>query len=328
MLSYLLSRRKGLLSLFSPSRYTKTMSGLYKSCRLCPRNCGVNRIKGEIGFCGETAKLRIGAAVIHKGEEPPLVGSGGSGTVFISGCNLGCSFCQNYQISQKDKISHNSLGREVSPQEFAGVCAALCDNGAENINIVTGSHAVPGIIEGIDAARKAGVRIPVLWNSSGYDSAVSLELLREYIDIYLPDLKTLDSKIADRFFNAPDYPEIASAAILKMLKTKSKIIVRHLILPGYLESTRSVLQWFAANAKNRALLSLMTQYTPVPGHKPMPNGYLTEDDYKTVLNWLDDFKIDDGFCQELVTGNDWLPDFRRTNPFSSELSLPVFNLRS
>ncbi|MCL2264897.1 MAG: radical SAM protein [Treponema sp.] len=300
------------------------MTNLYKSCRLCPRNCGVNRLEGKTGYCGETALLRIGAAVIHKGEEPPLVGEGGSGTVFISGCNLGCSFCQNYQISQE------GLGKAVSPQEFADICAALRDKGAENINIVTGSHAVPGIIEGFDTMRKAGVALPILWNSSGYESIEALDLISEYADIYLPDLKTLDRDIAAKFFNAPDYPETASAAILKMLeaKKKSRVFIRHLILPGYLESTRSVLRWFAENAKDRALLSLMTQYTPVPGHKPMPNGYLTEDDYKTVLNWLDDFKIDDGFCQELVTGNDWLPDFRRTNPFSSELSLPVFNLRS
>ena len=304
--------------------YTEVMTNLYKSCRLCPRNCGVNRLEGKTGYCGETALLRIGAAVIHKGEEPPLVGEGGSGTVFISGCNLGCSFCQNYQISQE------GLGKAVSPQEFADICAALRDKGAENINIVTGSHAVPGIIEGFDTMRKAGVALPILWNSSGYESIEALDLISEYADIYLPDLKTLDRDIAAKFFNAPDYPETASAAILKMLeaKKKSRVFIRHLILPGYLESTRSVLRWFAENAKDRALLSLMTQYTPVPGHKPMPNGYLTEDDYKTVLNWLDDFKIDDGFCQELVTGNDWLPDFRRTNPFSSELSLPVFNLRS
>jgi len=299
------------------------MSVLYKSCRLCPRNCGVNRLEGETGFCGEAAQLRIGAAVIHRGEEPPLVGSGGSGTIFISGCNLGCTFCQNYQVSQ------DGLGRAVSPLEFAGICAALRDNGAENINIVTGSHAVPGIIEGINAARESGVSLPVLWNSSGYDSPQALELLGEYIDIYLPDLKTLDSKTAEKFFNAPDYPQTAEAAILKMLGTKSKVIIRHLILPGYLESTRTVLHWFAQNAKSRALLSLMTQYTPIPGKgKPMPQGFLTEEDYQTVLTWLDDFKIEDGFCQELVTGSEWLPDFKRTNPFSSELSVPVFTSRT
>jgi len=283
----------------------------------------VNRIAGEIGFCGETAELRVGAALIHMGEEPPLVGFGGSGTIFVSGCNLGCSFCQNYQVSHG-----KSLGKPVSPREFADICAALRDKGAENINIVTGSHAVPGLVDGFIAARNAGVQIPILWNSSGYDSKEALDLLKEHVDIYLPDLKTLDSEIADRYFGAPDYPETAKAAILKMAemkKDKTKVIVRHLILPGYIDSTYSVLRWFADNVKNNALLSIMTQYTPIPNRdRQMPQRYLSEEEYETVIHWLKEFGIEDGFCQELVTGSDWLPDFKRFNPFSSELSVPVF----
>ncbi|MCL2196099.1 MAG: radical SAM protein [Treponema sp.] len=311
------------------------MLDLYKSCKLCPRNCGINRLKGEIGYCGETPDLRIGAAVIHKGEEPPLTGKGGSGTIFISGCNLGCAFCQNYQLSKGGQVSQTSLGRTVSPEEFAKICVLLEKNGAENINIVTGSHAVPGIIEGFKEAKKQGLSLPILWNSSGYDSREALELLSDYIDIYLPDLKTLDSALAQKFFNAPDYPETAKAAILKMLgilekkslhDAREKIIIRHLVLPGFLESTRSVLKWFADNIKDRALLSLMTQYTPIPNReREMPNRYLTEKEYKNVLKWLEEFEINDGFCQELVTGSDWLPDFKLNNPFSSELSVPVWH---
>ena len=301
----------------------------YTSCSLCPRTCAVNRLAGKTGFCGETSDLRIAAAVIHKGEEPPLVGTGGSGTIFVSGCNLGCVFCQNYQVSQGEGKENGRLGKPVSPEEFAAICIALRDAGAENINIVTGSHAVPGLIEGFKAARKAGVNLPVLWNSSGYDSIPALELLKDYIDIYLPDLKTLDSEIAAKFFNAPDYPETAKAAILKMcdnVRDKSKVIVRHLVLPGCLDSTRSVLRWFADNVMENALLSLMTQYTPIPNrNREMPDRYLSEDEYKTVLEWLEEFKIEDGFCQELVTGNDWLPDFKKHNPFSSELSVPVWH---
>ena len=332
------------------------MKDLYKSCRLCPRGCGVNRLAGEKGFCGETAALRIAAAVIHKGEEPPITGTGGSGAVFISGCNLGCSFCQNYQISHNDNMRRaqrnpQSAGREVSPGEFAAICAALRGKGAENINIVTGSHAVPGIIEGITAARENKVLLPVLWNSSGYDSIEALELLSGYVDIFLPDLKTLDSKIAEKYFNAPDYPDRAKAAILKMIDITrqkqhsalnqytgvSKVIVRHLVLPGCLDSTRSVLRWFADNAKDRAMFSLMTQYTPVlnkktetaknfySNEKQIPDRFLSAKEFETVLNWLDEFEIEDGFCQELITGSDWLPDFNRTNPFSSELSVPVWS---
>ncbi|GBU29665.1 hypothetical protein R84B8_03238 [Treponema sp. R8-4-B8] len=309
----------------------------YKSCRLCPRNCGVDRLAGETGFCGETSELRIGAAVIHKGEEPPLVGTGGSGTIFISGCNLGCAFCQNYQISQgeDEKTSGNakSLGKIVTAHEFAEICAALCEKGAENINIVTGSHAVPALIEGFIAMRKAGVQLPILWNSSAYDGIESLEMLKDFVDIYLPDLKTLNNEVSAKFFNAPDYPNVAVAAILKMIESagkkfpknaREKIIIRHLILPGYLDSTRSVLRWFADNAKEYAMLSLMTQYTPIPNRRrQMPQNYLSAQEYKTVIKWLDEFKIEDGFCQELVTGSDWLPDFKRHNPFSSELSVPV-----
>jgi putative pyruvate formate lyase activating enzyme len=313
----------------------------YKSCELCPRNCSVDRLAGETGFCGETAALRLAAALLHFGEEPPLVGKGGSGTIFVSGCNLGCVFCQNYRISQgegsgaKSGAKSDALGKAVSTEDFTSICAALRDKGAENINIVTGSHAIPAIIEGITAAKKIGVRLPVLWNSSAYESPRALELLREHVDIYLPDLKTLDGGIAAKFFNATDYPQTAAAAILKMAdmaKAREKVIVRHLILPGYLESTREVLRWFAQNVKDRAMLSLMTQYTPVSGKKSalndIPKKYLSREEYDAVMGYLEEFKIDDGFCQELVTGSDWLPDFNRPNPFSSELSVPVWHFTS
>jgi len=333
------------------------MRELFQNCTLCSRNCGVNRLAGERGFCKETAELRVAAAVIHKGEEPPLVGKNGSGTIFISGCNLGCVFCQNYQVSQgvegDDALASDviltegtsSIGKKVSSEDFAKICAALRDAGAENINIVTGSHAIPSIIEGLIAARIIGVQIPVLWNCSAYEKPEALELLKDHVDVFLPDLKTLDSEIARSFFNAPDYPEVAEKAILKMIhlkmidlknkgeNDKSKVIIRHLIIPGYLESTRSVLSWFADNkksicVKDHALLSLMTQYTPIPnrGKQIAPQRYLSKEEYDTVINWLDEFGIEDGFCQELVTGNDWLPDFKKANPFPSKLSIPVWSL--
>ena len=312
----------------------------YKNCRLCPRRCGVDREAGETGFCGETSALRIGFAGIHRGEEPPITGRGGSGTIFISGCNLGCAFCQNYQVSQK------GMGRAVSAEEFARICFALEEKGAENINIVTGSHAAPAIALGLEAARKQGLSIPALWNSSGYDGEETIEILKDLVDVYLPDLKTLDPGIASRFFNAQDYPECATAAILKMMELRklqiqedsmaSGVMVRHLVIPGFLENTRRVLKWFSESCSGagggKALLSLMTQYTPVytdgpeaGAKKKIPDGYVSENEYEAVISMLDEFKIDDGFCQELVTGSDWLPDFRRANPFSSELSIPVWH---
>ncbi|MDR0472436.1 MAG: radical SAM protein [Treponema sp.] len=304
------------------------MKNLYNPCRLCPRSCGVDRTAGEAGFCKETAKLRAAAAVLHRGEEPPLVGKGGSGTIFVSGCNLGCVFCQNHQISQGEPGS-SPLGKEVSIETFTGICLALQNSGAENINIVTGSHAVPVIVDGLIAAKKAGLQIPVLWNSSAYENTETLELLRDCVDIYLPDLKTMDGEIAADFFNAPDYPAAASAAILKMIDTGRGVIIRHLILPGYLDSTHSVLRWFADNASDSAQLSLMTQYTPIPNRGgTAPKRFITKEEYETVIGWLTEFGIEDGFCQEPVTGSEWLPDFRRTNPFPSELSVPVWHWAS
>jgi putative pyruvate formate lyase activating enzyme len=289
----------------------------------------VNREAGERGFCGETAALRIAAASIHRGEEPPVTGRGGSGTIFVSGCSLGCAFCQNRQISAR-----NGLGRAAGPEEFSRICLALQERGAENINIVTGSHAVPALAAGLDAARRAGLAVPALWNSSAYESPEALETLRGRIDGWLPDMKTLDPGLAARFFQAPGYPEAAQAAVLKMLDLAAAaplraggiFLIRHLVLPGFLESTAAVLRWFAEHAAGRARLSLMTQYTPVGGGD-IPRTYVEQKEYETVLRWLEEFGIEDGFYQEPHTGGDWLPDFTRQNPFPSGLSEPVWHWR-
>jgi putative pyruvate formate lyase activating enzyme len=324
------------------------MREIYAACDLCPRNCGTDRLSGETGYCGETAELRIAAAGIHRGEEPPITGAGGSGTIFVSGCNLGCGFCQNWQISRE------GMGRIVTEGEFARIALALRERGAENINIVTGSHAAPALARGITAAREGGLTIPVLWNSSAYESRGALDLLRDTVEVYLPDLKTLDPILAARFFKAPDYPERAAAAIRRMMDFRelrfdpprakgpggngeesprvlcSGVLIRHLVLPGYLEATRQVLRWFARNAQGRALLSLMTQYTPPKTGAPdMPDRYISEKEYETLLRWLEELDIAEGFYQELVSGNtDWLPDFEKTNPFSSELSEPVWHWKA
>lgn len=306
----------------------------YKNCRLCPRGCGVDRLAGNKGFCGETAALRIAAAAIHRGEEPPITGVGGSGAIFVSGCALQCAFCQNYQISQQ------GMGKIVTEAEFARICLALQEKHAENINIVTGSHAAPALAAGIRAARKQGLVIPVLWNSSGYETLEALSLIEDVIDVYLPDLKTLDRAVARRFFKAADYGESAAAAIKKTLEfqnlryegsvLRSGIIVRHLVLPGHLDSTRDVLRWFAENVMGKGLLSLMMQYIPVRSGD-IPDRSVLEAEYETVLGWLDEFGIEDGFYQELTpdmsAGNEWLPNFNRVNSFSSELSTPVWHWR-
>ena len=309
----------------------------YEKCVLCPRNCGINRNNSNNGYCGENAALRLACASIHRGEEPPITGMHGSGTIFVSGCNLGCVFCQNFQISNCEEC-----GRPVETAEFAQICLILQEKGAENINIVTGSHAVPGIAVGIAAARAAGLEIPVLWNSSAYELPETLALLSETVDVFLPDIKTLDSAIAGQYFNAPDYPAAAAAAIEKMLKMRqlrfkeerlvSGVMVRHLVLPGHLQASREVLRWFAERCAGKALLSLMFQYTPTQlyhGVRSFPNRYINQNEYDTVLGWLTEFGIEDGYCQELVPGNaDWLPDFKKENPFPSNLSIPVWHWKN
>jgi putative pyruvate formate lyase activating enzyme len=328
---------------------------LYNPCCLCPRLCGVTRRPGTDGsapgYCGESALLRIASASLHRGEEPPLTGGekgGGSGAIFVSGCSLGCVFCQNRQISS------GALGRPVDREEFTRICLALQERGAENINIVTGSHAVPALVEGIAAARKgfagAALHIPVLWNSSAYELPQTLELLADTVDVFLPDMKTLDRSLAKRFFNAPDYPESAAGAVLKMIKMRSLrfekgrdgtdrlvsgVMVRHLVLPGCLEATLEVLRWFKEYCAGGALLSLMFQYTPMkfreePARRGAisPARYTSAEEYRAVLEHLEKYGIEEGYCQELVPGNtEWLPDFEKTNPFPSDLSLPVWHWR-
>jgi putative pyruvate formate lyase activating enzyme len=274
----------------------------------------------------------------------------------VTGCGLGCGFCQNYQISR------GGMGRPVGGAEFAAITLALQKAGAENINIVTGSHAVPALVSALDRAGEGGLAIPVLWNSSAYESGAALDLLRDRVDVYLPDLKTLDPRLGERFFRAPDYPEHARAAILRMLSFQGElkwkapppvpaglppdtaprgpavlvkgVVIRHLIIPGCLESTRNVIEWFSRHARGRALLSLMTQYTPCPappGCAPWdagPQRRLMEEEYARVMDWLGEFGIDEGFYQEPAAARqdrDWLPDFSRANPFSSRLSRPVWH---
>lgn len=263
------------------------MQDFYKSCTQCPRKCGIDRTSAQRGVCGETADLRAAFAGLHFGEEPLVTVFGGSGTIFFTGCTLRCAFCQNYQISQ------NGYGTPLTSDSFTRMCLDLQAAGAENINLVTGSHHIPKIAEFIRAAKNNGVTIPFCWNSSAYETVEMLELLKGLVTIWLPDLKTLNNKLSKELFAAPDYGEVASRAIKWMIdnnpldiveipeppnakpaewaepgqprdKMLQGVIVRHLFLPGRFEETAEVLGWLKDNADGRACISLMNQYTPVP----------------------------------------------------------------
>ena len=309
------------------------------TCRLCPRGCGAPRKEGakpSAAFCGEGSGLRLAWAGLHFGEEPPIAGAGGSGAVFVTGCNLRCPFCQNWQISRE------GMGRPVSAEEFAAICIALEDAGAENVNIVTGSHAIPLIADGLKEARKRGLKIPVVWNSSAYESVASLKLLEGLVSIWLPDFKTMDADFAGAVLHARDYPERTAEAILYMAASspleyaagkdgktqalKSGVIMRHLALPARLEDTERVLRWFKRNLEGCALLSLMTQYTPVPaaGASSLPNRFTSGDEYARLVEMLEAINIEEGFLQELNPDDEWLPDFSERQPFSSALAKPVW----
>ncbi len=304
----------------------------YASCRICGRNCGVDRSK-TTAWCGQKDTIRMAWAGLHFGEEPPVTGEGGSGTLFFSGCTLGCPFCQNWQISR------HGMGKDISTEEFVAICRVLMDAGAENLNLVTPSHFIPGLAELLPLLKSEGVNLPVVWNSSGQESPEALEAVAGHIDIFLPDLKTLDHRVAREYYRFEEYPGVAEPAINKMIESrpleldkkgvmKRGVLLRHLILPGEIESTRQVLEWFARNGRDRALLSLMSQYTPVPTPDfphVRPDRYLSEDEYEQVLEWLQEYDLEDGFIQELITGSDWLPDFNKPRPFSSELSKALWH---
>lgn len=342
---------------------------LYEACRLCPRKCGTNRHE-QTGFCGFGDASAVASAVLHFGEEPPVSGEGGSGTIFFSGCPLGCPYCQNWQISQgeiksaglQNSILHNKiteknppfpdthtktypthhhknvqtgyLGRTVNPDEFSRICLELQNRGAENINLVTGTHFIPSIRQGLELAQKAGLSIPIVWNTSGYERSEMLAVLDPLIDIYLTDVKTLDKGTASRFCGANNYPETAVEAVSWMMDKKALqfsettqeleqgVIVRHLLFPGELKSTEQFLRWFSREAKDKALLSMMFQF-----EDPRSQGTAVWDEssYDRIMELLTELEIEEGFVQEAGDDSLWIPDFRRRNPFPREFARPVWH---
>ncbi|MBP3561750.1 MAG: radical SAM protein [Treponema sp.] len=326
------------------------MNEFYSNCTQCPRQCKINRTENSTGFCGETNKVRIAVACLHFGEEPLVTVHGGSGTIFFTGCTLRCSFCQNYQISQQ------GMGTEISKVDFANICLKLQELGAENINLVTGSHFIPALAEYIPYAQESGCKIPFCWNSSAYESVETLKLLKDYVKIWLPDLKTLNSHVAKKLFIAKDYPEVATSAIKYMIENfplqttsvtkngiqKEKItqgvIIRHLFLPGHFEDTAETLEWLKTHADKKTWISLMSQYTPVPFKEDeeklaqrmkslsiIENRLVSKEEDYDLQDLIEAYDFENLFYQELSDDTSWLPDFNRKQPFSNELATPIWH---
>jgi putative pyruvate formate lyase activating enzyme len=249
---------------------------LLQSCRLCPRHCGVNRSAGEVGFCRTADRAWVASAAAHFGEEGPLVGTGGSGTVFFTHCNLGCVFCQN------DDISHQGAGEPVDPGELALVLLGLQRSGCHNINLVTPSHVVAQILEALVLAVPMGLTIPLVYNSSGYDSRVALELLQGIVDIYLPDFKFWDPGVGATLCGVPDYPETARAALKAMHRQVGDLVLdaagvarrglmtRHLVLPGGLAGTAPIMDFIARELSPATYVNVMSQYRPCGQAREFP----------------------------------------------------------
>ena len=264
---------------------------MLKSCRLCPRKCKVDRLQDEKGICNTGSRAIVSSHSPHFGEESPLVGSSGSGTIFITNCSLGCVFCQNYEIS------HLGEGMEVSSGQFAAMMLGLQKQGCHNINFVTPSHVVPQILSALPQAIEQGLHVPLVYNSSGYDSVETLTLLDGIVDIYMPDFKFWNKDSAKRFAKAPDYPAKARAAIKEMHRQVGDLIidsdgiavkgllVRHLVMPGGLPETKEIMRFLADEISRSTYVNVMEQYRPC-GHAhefPPINRSLDHDEYEDAV---------------------------------------------
>lgn len=288
------SRKPSYIALYNSGELDKRIQQAHKlleQCTLCPRKCKVNRLAGETGFCKTGSKARVASYNAHFGEEAPLVGSSGSGTIFFSYCNLGCVFCQNYTIS------HHGEGIDIDSGQLAAIMVSLQKQGCHNINFVTPTHVVPQILAALPIAIKKGLSIPLVYNSSGYDAVDTLKILDGIIDIYMPDFKFWNRETSKKYMNASDYPECARNAIQEMFKqvgnlrmdphglAVSGLLLRHLVMPGCTDETEEIMK-FVAGLSPEVYVNVMEQYRPC--HKaheyPLIARSLTRNEYKEALH--------------------------------------------
>ncbi len=287
----------------------------YQNCLLCPRNCSINRYE-TTGYCNSTANLKMNIAQLHFGEEPPISGTNGSGTIFLSNCNLKCVFCQNYEINDFGQ------GKEISLEMLVQIMFDLKNKGAHNINFVTPTHFTPHIRAAIIQAKNNGLNIPIVWNSNAYEKLETLKSMEGLVDIYLPDLKYAAGIFAGKYSGAKDYPQIAQPGILEMYRqvgnlqenlgiASKGLIIRLLVLPNQLAGIRQNLYWIHENLGVETYISLMGQYYPT--HKaneyPEINRGITHDEYSKVSDLLHDLGFQNGFIQDCGSTSDWTPTF-------------------
>lgn len=291
----------------------------FESCTLCPRNCRADRLHGNFGYCGQTANLKAARAALHMWEEPCISGESGSGTIFFSGCALRCVFCQNREIA----LSQSGL--DITYERLIEIFFELEKKGANNINLVTATHFVPIIVDAIKDAKKQGLTLPFVYNTSSYENVDIVRKLENLVDIYLPDFKYYDEKIAKRYANAPDYRETAKKAIAEMVRQvgdpvfdkqtglmKKGVIVRHLVLPGQVEDSKKIIRYLYDTYGDTIYISIMNQFTPIEGLEEFPeiNRTLSEAEYEEVVDFALEIGVEYGFIQEGETASEsFIPPF-------------------
>ncbi len=283
------------------------MIKLLQKCEICPHKCKIDRTKNQVGRCKSKDTVKVAIASIHNFEEPCISGRNGSGTVFFSNCNLSCEFCQNYEISQQ------GLGKEISIERLAEIFIEQQLRGADNINLVSPTSYAVQIIEAIKIAKNNGLKIPIIYNTNGYENVETLKLLEGYIDVYLPDLKYAENDLAKKYSKIENYFEIATSAIKEMYRQvgeneydengiiKKGIIIRHLILPNHTENSKKVLKWIAENMPENITVSVMAQYFPTYKAKEIKdiNRKITKYEYQKIENYLYSLDLENGYIQEM-----------------------------
>lgn len=296
----------------------RVMEEMPDRCMLCPRECGADRRAGKTGVCGVPGELQAARAALHMWEEPCISGEEGSGAVFFSGCPLGCVFCQNHEISS------GQAGKRISVERLAEIFLELQEKKANNINLVTAGHYAPLVRQGLILAKQQGLTIPIVYNSSGYEITETLQMLEGLIDIYLPDFKYMDPELARKCSHAPDYPDRAKESLKEMVRQvgepqfdergmmKKGVIVRHLLLPGCLTDSKKILRYLYETYQDRIYISIMNQYTPMPGVQgdPLLGRKVRKKSYEALLDYAIGLGVENAFFQYGETAKEsFIPAF-------------------